>query len=47
MGRRERLRYLYLSEDELAMLQRLAREGLDVTAQDVPTSRAVPLKDLG
>jgi D-glucosaminate PTS system EIIB component len=46
-GRRERLRYLYLSEDELAMLQRLAREGLEISAQDVPSSRAVPLKDLG
>jgi D-glucosaminate PTS system EIIB component len=46
-GRRERLRYLYLSEDELAMLQRLAREGLEVSAQDVPSSRPVPLKDLG
>ena len=46
-GRRERLRYLYLSEDELAMLQRLAREGLEISAQDGPSSRAVPLKDLG
>jgi D-glucosaminate PTS system EIIB component len=46
-GRRERLRYLYLSEDELAMLQRLSREGLEVSAQDVPSSRPVPLKDLG
>ena len=45
-GRRERLRYLYLSEDEIAMLRRLAREGLEVTAQDVPTSRPVALKDL-
>jgi len=46
-GRRERLRYLYLSEEELAMLQRLAREGTEVTAQDVPTSRPVALKELG
>ena len=38
-GRRERLRYLYLSEEELAMLHRLALEGLEVTAQDLPTSR--------
>ena len=45
-GRRERLRYLYLSEDELSMLQRLARQGLEITAQDVPNSRPVPLKDL-
>jgi PTS system mannose-specific IIB component/fructoselysine and glucoselysine-specific PTS system IIB component len=45
-GRRERLRYLYLSDDELAMLQRMADRGVEVSAQDVPTSRAVPLKDL-
>ena len=47
VGRRERLRYLYLSEEELAMLQRLAREGLEISAQDVPTSRPVALKELG
>lgn len=46
-GRRERLRYLYLSEEELAMLQRLAREGLEISAQDVPSSRPVALKELG
>jgi len=46
-GRRERLRYLYLSDDEVALLTRMADRGLEVSAQDVPTSRAVPLKDLG
>jgi mannose/fructose/N-acetylgalactosamine-specific phosphotransferase system component IIB len=46
-GRRERLRYLYLSEDELALLRRLAGEGLDISALDVPTSRSVALKELG
>lgn len=45
-GRSERLRYLYLSDEELAMLQRMADRGLDVSAQDVPTSRAVPLREL-
>ena len=45
-GRRERLRYLYLSDEELSMLQGLARRGMQITAQDVPTSRAVPLVDL-
>jgi PTS system mannose-specific IIB component/fructoselysine and glucoselysine-specific PTS system IIB component len=45
-GRRERLRYLYLTEAELALLHRLAGEGLEITAQDVPTSRPVPLKEL-
>ena len=46
-GRRERLRYLYLSDDELTLLTRMAERGLEVSAQDVPTSRPVPLKDLG
>lgn len=46
-GRRERLRYLYLSDDELALLTRMAERGLDVSAQDVPTSRPVALRDLG
>lgn len=45
-GRRERLRYLHLSPDELATLQTLARGGLEVSAQDVPTSRPVPLREL-
>lgn len=45
-GRRERLRYLYLSDEELAMLQRMAERGLEVSAQDVPTSRPIPLKEL-
>lgn len=45
-GRRERLRYLYLSDEELAMLQGLARRGLQISAQDLPTSRQVPLADL-
>jgi len=45
-GRRERLRYLYLSDEELAMLQGLARRGMQISAQDLPTSRQVPLADL-
>lgn len=45
-GRRERLRYLYLTDDELTMLQGLARRGMEISAQDLPTSRAIPLKDL-
>lgn len=45
-GRRERLRYLYLSDGEVGTLQGMARLGLEITAQDVPTSRPVPLKDL-
>jgi D-glucosaminate PTS system EIIB component len=45
-GRHERLRYLYLSDEELTMLQGLARRGLQISAQDLPTSRQVPLADL-
>ncbi|MGH7701007.1 MAG: PTS system mannose/fructose/N-acetylgalactosamine-transporter subunit IIB [Gemmatimonadales bacterium] len=44
-GRRERLRYVYLTDDEAARLRRLAAAGVEVTAQDVPTARAVPLAE--
>jgi PTS system mannose-specific IIB component/fructoselysine and glucoselysine-specific PTS system IIB component len=44
-GRRERLRYVYLSDDEVHQLKRLASNGVSVTAQDVPTARAVPLEE--
>lgn len=42
-GRTERLRYVYLSEDEVAKLRALTARGVAVSAQDVPTARAVPL----
>jgi PTS system mannose-specific IIB component/fructoselysine and glucoselysine-specific PTS system IIB component len=42
-GRRERLRFVYLTDDEAAKLRQLAAGGVDVTAQDVPTARAVPV----
>jgi D-glucosaminate PTS system EIIB component len=42
-GRSERLRYVYLTDDEAAKLRRLASNGVLVSAQDVPTARAVPL----
>ena len=45
-GRTERLRYLHLSQEETAMLEELTRAGLEVSAQDVPTSRPIPLRDL-
>jgi PTS system mannose-specific IIB component/fructoselysine and glucoselysine-specific PTS system IIB component len=44
-GRSARLRYVYLSDAEAAQLKALASHGVEVTAQDVPTARAVPLKD--
>lgn len=46
-GRRERLRYLYLSDAEEQQLTRLMDHGVEVTAQDLPTSREVPLRELG
>ncbi len=42
-GRRERLRFVYLTDEEAAKLRQLAAGGVDVTAQDVPTARAVPV----
>jgi len=42
-GRKERLRFVYLTDDEAAKLRQLAARGVDVTAQDVPTARAVPI----
>ncbi len=45
-GRRERLRYVYLSDEEAAALARLGEAGVEVTAQDVPTGRKVPLAEL-
>ena len=42
-GPTERLRFVYLSEDEARKLRTLAARGVEVTAQDVPTARAVPV----
>lgn len=42
-GRTERLRYVYLTDEEAARLRRLAASGVAVTAQDVPTVAPVPL----
>src|SRR5712664_119797 len=44
-GRKERLRFVYLTDDEAAKLRQLADRGVDVTAQDVPTARAVPVAE--
>jgi PTS system mannose-specific IIB component/fructoselysine and glucoselysine-specific PTS system IIB component len=45
-GRRERLRYVYLSDAELNTLRRLEAGGTVVTAQDVPGATAIPLREL-
>jgi PTS system mannose-specific IIB component/fructoselysine and glucoselysine-specific PTS system IIB component len=45
-GRTERLRYLYLTPDEEKSLAALAVRGVEVTARDVPTASALPLRDV-
>lgn len=45
-GRKERLRYVYLSDEEAEGLAAIARLGAEVHAQDVPTGTRVPLGDL-
>lgn len=45
-GRRQRLPYLYLTDDELASLRALEAAGARITAQDVPSAGAVPLRNL-
>lgn len=43
-GRTERLRYVYLTDEEAARLRQLGTSGVEVTAQDVPTVSPVPLE---
>jgi mannose/fructose/N-acetylgalactosamine-specific phosphotransferase system component IIB len=43
-GRRQRLRYLFLSGEDEEQLLALASAGVRVTAQDVPASRALPIE---
>lgn len=45
-GRTQRLRYVFLSPDEAEALRALARRGVEVSAQDVPAARPVPLDEL-
>lgn len=45
-GRRERLPYVFLSDDEAEQLRALAAGGIAITAQDVPTARPVPLTEV-
>ena len=46
-GRRERLPFLYLTDQELRSLQVLEAGGAVITAQDLPTTAPVPLRSLG
>jgi PTS system mannose-specific IIB component/fructoselysine and glucoselysine-specific PTS system IIB component len=45
-GRRELARYVYLTEDEIAALRALDAQGVEITAQDLPTARPIPLTAL-
>jgi PTS system mannose-specific IIB component/fructoselysine and glucoselysine-specific PTS system IIB component len=46
-GRRERLPFVYLTDQELRTLVELEQHGAVVTAQDLPTTPAVALRNLG
>ncbi len=45
-GREEVLPYLFLDEEDRGRLEELAREGVAVSARDLPGSHKVPLTDL-
>jgi mannose/fructose/N-acetylgalactosamine-specific phosphotransferase system component IIB len=45
-GRRQHLRYVFLTAEEQDALREVAALGALVTAQDVPAARAVPLDEL-
>lgn len=45
-GRTQRLRYVFLTPSEEAQLRALASRNIEVTAQDVPAARPVPLEEL-
>jgi len=45
-GRRRRLPYVFLSDSEGEDLKMLAAEGVELTARDVPSAKAVPLSEI-
>jgi mannose/fructose/N-acetylgalactosamine-specific phosphotransferase system component IIB len=45
-GRAEKLRYIFLTSDEERQLRDLEAAGVEVTAQDVPSARAVALPEV-
>jgi mannose/fructose/N-acetylgalactosamine-specific phosphotransferase system component IIB len=45
-GRRERLPFLYLTDQEVRTLHELEARGAEITAQDLPTTPAVALRNL-
>lgn len=44
-GRVQRLTYIYLSDEEASQLRHLREAGVEVTAQDVPTARPLPVEE--
>ena len=44
-GRIRRLRYVFLTEEEARSLESLANEGIEVSAQDVPSAKSVPISE--
>jgi mannose/fructose/N-acetylgalactosamine-specific phosphotransferase system component IIB len=46
-GRRERLPFVYLTDQELGALNALEKAGAIITAQDLPTTPPVALRNLG
>ncbi len=45
-GRSQKLRYVFLTDEESAALTDIAAQGVAVTAQDVPSARPVALDDI-
>jgi PTS system mannose-specific IIB component/fructoselysine and glucoselysine-specific PTS system IIB component len=45
-GRAEKLRYIFLTDEEERQLREIESAGVEVTAQDVPSARAVPLAEI-
>ncbi|AHG90660.1 PTS system sorbose subfamily IIB component [Gemmatirosa kalamazoonensis] len=46
VGRAQRMRYVFLTPEEEAALRAMASRGVAVTAQDVPSTRPVPLDEV-
>jgi mannose/fructose/N-acetylgalactosamine-specific phosphotransferase system component IIB len=45
-GRSAKLRYIFLTPEEERQLQEVEAAGVEVTAQDVPSARSVPLAEV-
>jgi PTS system mannose-specific IIB component/fructoselysine and glucoselysine-specific PTS system IIB component len=45
-GRTQRLRYVFLNDEEEMALRDIATRGVGISAQDVPGARPVPLDDI-